>query len=90
MQAIIKSLNIETSKCVKYAHAPSLSAAIRADAELLVNLCVDNRMTDSEGMLVNYILGNVNADVNKIDSAAYLVSFYKESDTKPFVTVEVK
>jgi hypothetical protein len=90
MQAIIKSFKADRATNLGYAHAPSLSAAIRADAEILVNLCIDHGISSSEGSLVNYILGDVNADVDKVSNFEYIVTFYKESDNKPFAIVEVK
>lgn len=68
--------------------APSLGSAVRADAELLVKLCIENDLTESQGALCKHLRG-ATADVEGFGKVWY-VHFFPINYRKVFAIVEVK
>lgn len=86
----VKKIDSDLSKGVEFFHAPSLSAAVRRDAELITGLMVDNNKEGSFDCLCTYVAGDVSCDVLLVERNTvnvYRVEFYKADDVYPFAVV---
>lgn len=88
MQVTNTLIKAERAEGIEISYAPSLSAAVRADAELLVKLCIGNGLTSSEDALSKHLRGDVSADVEGFGNE-WFVSFYYNGSSKVFAIVEV-